>query len=419
MDIRITPGPLSGKIDIPPSKSAAHRAAICAMLASSESGLAPVQETGDMLATIRAARALGAQAELSGDHLKITGIGKVPATAALDCGESGSTLRFFVPIAAALGVNASFMGHGRLPQRPMDELVGVLEQHGVTVTKNSGEILGVSGRLEAGTYEIGGSISSQYITGLLLALPLLKGDSEIILTSPLESRGYVDMTVSVQKRFGVLVTETATGWKVKGNQRYIPQNFKIEGDYSSAAFWLCAAALGGRIETTGLDFNSKQGDRQILKLLGDIGAEVQYIRDFVAVKHSTLKAFNADVSQIPDLMPILAVTAVFSNGVSRLYNAHRLRLKESDRLASVAAGLRNLGAGIIENADELIIIGQDWLFGGGVADSFGDHRIAMSMSIAASFCRNPSVILGADCVDKSYPCFYRDFAMLGGMFDVL
>lgn len=419
MDIKITPRPLSGKVVIPPSKSAAHRAAVCAALALGVSELAPVQETKDMLATIRAARSLGTGTQLSGSRLKIRGILKPPASAVIDCGESGSTLRFFVPVAAALGVNASFRGHGRLPQRPMNELVAVLEKHGVTVTKNGSEILGISGRLQAGVYEIGGSVSSQYITGLLFALPMLDGNSEIILTSQLESRGYVDMTVTVQKSFGVTVRETATGWKIKGKQKYIPQRFMVEGDYSGAAFWLGAAAVGGEIEVAGLNPDSKQGDKMILKLLSDAGADVRHGGNFVAMRHSMLKAFDTDVSQIPDLMPILAVTAAFSDGISRFYNAGRLRFKESDRLDSVAEGLRELGADVTTSPDEIVVASWRGLLGGGVVNSFGDHRIAMSMSIAASFCHNPSVILGVECVDKSYPDFYKDFAGLGGMVDVI
>lgn len=419
MDIRIMPSKLSGKLNTPPSKSAAHRAAICAALSRGASILSPIQPTADMLATISAASALGAKANLNGDTLKISGIEKAPDSAVLDCGESGSTLRFFVPVAAALGVDASFRGHGRLPERPMEDLVRVLSNNGVTITKNDGEILSCSGKLKPGVFEIGGDVSSQYITGLLFALPLLDGDSSIKLTTPLESRGYVDMTIAAQSRFGVDIAETSDGFFVKGNQEYNPQNFEVEGDYSSAAFWLTAAAIGGSIRLSGLDLNSKQGDRRILELLTGCGAEVKYGRSHISVKRGLLKGFDADVSQIPDIMPILAVAATFSNGVSRLYNARRLRLKESDRLAAVTAGLRELGAGIIEKADEITVIGQDWLRGGGKVDSYGDHRIAMSMSIAAAFCRKPSVILGAECVNKSYPDFYKDFAGLGGMFDVL
>lgn len=419
MDIKIHPATLSGRLAAPPSKYAAHRAAICAALANGTSRLSPIEATNDMLATMNAIKAIGARTSLSGGTLEISCDGKRPLLTVIDCGESGSTLRFMVPVAAALGISTSFRGQGRLPERPMDDLVRVLEAHGITVTKKDGEILSCSGKLRAGRFEIAGNVSSQYITGLLLALPLLNGDSEIILTSPLESRGYVDMTVAVQKKFGINITETATGYRVGGGQQYNPMSFTVEGDYSSAAFWLCAGALGGKAEITGLDPNSKQCDKYILDSLKDMGADVKYGRDFVSVSELECKGFDIDVSQIPDLMPILAVAAVYSNGVSRLYNARRLRLKESDRLSAVAQGLRELGAGVIEHPEELIIIGHGWLFGGGRINSFGDHRIAMSMSIAASYARNPSVILGAECVNKSYPGFYQDFAALGGMYDVL
>lgn len=420
MDVKIQPSTLSGRLTPPPSKSAAHRAAICAALAHGISRLSPIEATNDMLATINAVKTLGTSAAFADDGtLVISAVGNHPASAVIDCGESGSTLRFMVPVAAALGISASFRGHGRLPERPMDELVQVMETHGIIFEKKDNEILSCSGKLTPGRFEIAGNVSSQYITGLLLALPLLDGDSELTLTSPLESRAYVDITVDIQNKFGVNITETATGYRVAGNQRYKPQIFTVEGDYSSAAFWLCAGALGGNVEISGLNFSSKQGDRRIMELLKDLGANIKYGRDFVSLSEYECKGFDVDVSQIPDLMPILAVAAVYSNGVSRLYNARRLRLKESDRIAAVAQGLRGLGAGVIEHPEELIIIGHGWLFGGGKIDSFGDHRIAMSMSIAASYARNPSVILGAESVDKSYPGFYKDFAVLGGMYDVL
>lgn len=419
MDIRITPSKLSGKLHVPPSKSAAHRAAICAALSHGKSRLAPIQPTADMLATMNAATALGARTDLSGDTLTVNGIKKIPLSTVIECGESGSTLRFFVPIAAAFGVNASFRGEGRLPARPMDDLVRVLASHGISVTNKEDEILSCFGKLRAGLFEIGGNVSSQYITGLLFALPLLDGDSEIRLTTPLESRGYVDMTIAMQEKFGVRIIETADGYKIKGNQQYIAADCAVEGDYSGAAFWLAAAAIGGNIRLGGLDLTSKQGDKQILRILTDCGAEIKYGRTYVDIANDVQNGFDIDVSQIPDLFPILAVVAAFSNGVSRLYNAGRLRLKESDRLAAVTAGLRALGAGVIERGDELTIIGESWLRGGGRVDACGDHRIAMSMSIAAAYCREPSVILGAHCVDKSYPDFYRDFAALGGMYDVL
>lgn len=415
MDMRITPGTLSGKIKVPPSKSMAHRLTICAALAGGTSRISPIEPTKDMQATIAAAKSLGASVSGDGAIISVRGINEIPPRAEIDCGESGSTLRFFVPVAAALGVSASFRGHGRLPQRPMAELSGALAGHGVTVGKKSGEILSVSGKLEPGLFEIGGDVSSQYVTGLLLALPLLSADSEIALTSPLQSRGYVDMTVRALKEFGVTVKETANGWHVPGNQAYDPRNCMVEGDYSNAAFWLCSAVLDGEIEAFGLDLRSAQGDMRILELVKQFGADLSIKTSSVIVRKSNCKAISLDISQIPDLMPILAVTAAFANGTTEIYNAARLRLKESDRLATVAAGLKALGAGVIEYPEKLVIIGQERLRGGGAVDSAGDHRIAMSMSIAAAYCQKPSVILGADCVDKSYPGFYEDFAMLGGI----
>lgn len=416
MVVELLPGSLQGRVTIPPSKSAAHRAVICAALARGESIVRPAALSEDIRATVRAAEALGAQVRIleEEDCLVIRGVCGRPSKAVeIDCGESGSTLRFFVPIAAALGAQAVFRGQGKLPQRPMTPLVEALSAHGVKAQPTQGEIPSLSGRLESGNFEISGSVSSQYISGLLFALPLLEGDSIIQLTSPLESKGYVDMTIQMMRRFGVTVETRRDGYTVPGGQEYQPRRCDLEGDYSNGAYWLCAGALGSHIEVWGLDSSSLQGDRQIVSILRDFGADLTVRRDHVKAQRGRLVSVDVDVRDVPDLAPILAVTAAYANGATTIYNAGRLRIKESDRLHAITQGLKNLGAGIVEYTDKLVILGQDSLRGG-EADSFGDHRIAMALSIAALGCENAVRVTGAECVSKSYPTFFHQLAGLGG-----
>ena len=270
------------------------------------------------------------------------------------------------------------------------------------------------GKLEAGIYEIPGNISSQFITGLLFALPLLKGDSEIRLTSALESARYVDMTLQVLKQYGVVVSCTEEGFQIPGGQSYLAQqSVQIEGDWYNAAFWLTAAAMGKKITVTCLDENSTQGDKKILDILKRMGAKVEQ-RDWEAtVTPERLDGTDIDAGDIPDLVPILAAAAAVSRGKTRIYNAGRLRLKESDRLKSVSQVLNGLGGQVRELEDGLEITGRERLAGGRV-DAAGDHRIAMMAAVAAMVCENPVEICGAQAVNKSYPGFFEDYQSLGG-----
>ncbi|WRS28472.1 3-phosphoshikimate 1-carboxyvinyltransferase [Oscillospiraceae bacterium MB08-C2-2] len=418
MDISITPSSLSGSVAAQPSKSAAHRAAICAMLAKGDSHIAPITSTRDMLATFNAALALGAKGTLTSSSLTLNGIKTPPAQAVLDCDESGSTLRFFIPIAAALGVTASFYGRGQLPTRPLEPLVSQLRSHGVTVEKKGDEILTISGRLTPGRYTIAGNISSQFITGLLFSLPLLAGDSEIILTTPLASKGYVDMTLSMLAQFGVVVETLPTGWRIPGHQTYRPRNSMVEGDFSGAAFWLCAGAIQTPVTVTGLSRDTAQGDRAVLSVLEKMGALVQWDGDAVTVSPGALSGIEIDGEDIPDLVPVLAVVACFAQGVTRFSNVGRLRIKECDRLDAMTQGLTALGTKVEQTEDSLTVTGGVPL-GGGSVSSFDDHRIAMALSIAALRCASPVIIRSAQCVDKSYPDFYKDFEKLGGICHVI
>ena len=385
MNVTITPGLLRGAITPPPSKSQAHRLLIAAALADGESRIEHLADSQDIQATRRCMAALKAP----GEDLPV-----------LDCGESGSTLRFLIPVALALRGGGRFTGRGRLMERPQKPYFDLFDEKGIAYRQEDG-VLTVQGRLTPGTFALPGDVSSQFVTGLLYALPLLQGDSRITLTTPLESRGYVDMTLEALERFGIRA-ECPDGrtLRVPGGQTYRPCRAAVESDYSQAAFYYAANGLGGQVEILGLNPRSAQGDRCIvpyhMQLCGPGEAEL-------------------DVSQCPDLVPPLAAHAALRQGITRIVNAARLRIKESDRLTAVTQVLTALGADVVEGADRLTITGQpEGLAGGVTVDSHNDHRIAMMAAIAATRCAAPVTIIGAECVAKSYPDFWEDYERLGG-----
>ncbi|MBR6874175.1 MAG: 3-phosphoshikimate 1-carboxyvinyltransferase [Ruminococcus sp.] len=403
MDILITPSRLSGSVDIPASKSVAHRLIIAAALAKGESVITNVYPSKDILATIEAMRAFGAEIALDGDTAHIRGIEQPPAEAVVDCGESGSTLRFLIPVAAALGVKATFIGHGKLPERPITPYLDTLPEHGAVFEYDNTMPFTVSGRLTAGEYRIGGDISSQFITGLMLALAAVGGESRITLTTRLESRPYVDITADCLSKFSCKVTSGEGFFTVDSQGGLAASNCAVEGDWSQAAFFEVANSLGSSVTINGLNVNSYQGDKKILEIC----------REIVYNKNSVLSPFELDCSDIPDLVPILAVLATFCEGESRLTNVARLRIKESDRLAAVTECLNSIGGQVTAYADRLVIRGVKSLAGGEV-ESFNDHRIAMAMAVASTRCTSTLLIKGAECVAKSYPGFWDDFRRLGG-----
>ncbi|TQI67194.1 3-phosphoshikimate 1-carboxyvinyltransferase [Clostridium sp. KNHs216] len=400
-NVTISPSVLNGSILVPPSKSAAHRAAICSSLA----GGAPLFEgeaiSNDITATCRAMRAICG----GGDPVRI------------DCGESGSTLRFLIPVAAALGLNAEFTGSGRLPERPIGVYLDCLPQHGVSCGTQGGLPLSVSGRMTPGRFVLPGNVSSQFITGLLLALPLLDGDSELILSSPLESAGYVDMTVEIMREYGVTAQPAENGWNIAGRQKYRPCEYRVERDWSQAAFFLAAGALGGTLRLEGLNRDSCQGDRAAERLFREFGAKAEWHGSVLSVSPNELKGMEIDASQIPDLVPVLAATAALCRGRTRIYNAQRLRIKESDRLFAMADGLTKLGGRVVETDDGLIIDGVPTLHGG-KAEGFNDHRIVMALSVAALKADGSVTVTDAQSVQKSYPAFFEDYNRLGGKANV-
>lgn len=432
MDVIVYPGKLRGTVKAPPSKSIAHRALICAALAEGESLIHGISESKDMEATLGCIRAMGAEAERSGEDVRVKGIGGRFADGAgqaaagdgaviMDCGESGSTLRFILPVAAAAGMTASFTGSGRLPERPVTELAGEMKKHGVHFDPEEQDALPftISGRLAPGVYSLPGNVSSQYFSGLLFALPLLEGDSEILIEGELESSGYIELTLDMLYQFGVSVKQTEKGFSVKGGQHYSPAEVRVEGDYSNAAFWLVAGATGSDIAVTGLEKYSRQGDSVILEILEGMGATVTWSDDTVRVSGYGLECLMLDCGEIPDIVPILAVAASTSEDMSGFTNAGRLRLKESDRLSSTASMMARLGAGIVICGDKMDLYVPEGLEGGGVVDGANDHRIVMSAAIAALRCLDPVKITGAEAVAKSYPDFFDVFRSLGGRADVV
>lgn len=406
MDITITPGLLSGSITPPPSKSQAHRALIATALAEGVSMLKNVALSQDIQATIRCLEALGASFRWEGGTLAVTGLagkttpqGELPL---LDCGESGSTLRFLIPIALAVLGGGRFTGHGRLMERPQGPYFDLFREKGIFYEQKDG-VLTVRGRLEAGTFSLPGNVSSQFITGLLYALPLLSGDSEILLTTSLESRGYVDMTLDVLEKFGVRVeNRDYASLRVPGNQSFQARDLTVEADWSNAAFWYAAALLESDVDIQSLDAHSTQGDAAIAGYYWTLARPADA---------------EIDVSGCPDLVPPLAAMAALRGEglTTRLVNAARLRMKESDRLSTVTEVLNALGAEVEEHNDYLVIRGKDTLPGGVTVSGHNDHRIAMMAAIAATNCDAPVTITGAECVKKSYPNFWEDYEALGGV----
>ncbi len=394
MNLRLTPTKLCGVVPAIPSKSVAHRLLICAALADRPTRLYCDRSSRDILATVRCLTALGANIRSTEDGFMVHPRSRIPA-ADLYCGESGSTLRFLLPVAAALGIGGTFHLEGRLGQRPLAPLDEELMSHGICITRPDERHLTISGKLLPGDYRLPGNVSSQFISGLLLALPLLDADSSLTITSHMESAPYIDLTLQALKTFHVPVSRHGDGFTLSPAPYHSPGELAVEGDWSNAAFWFGANALGSRITVTGLDDHSLQGDRAVLSLLRSLG-------------HGR----EVDVSQTPDLFPILAVAATAADGKTQFVGGARLRLKESDRCLTVARMLTALGGDVTERPDGLIV--DPTPLTGGTVDAAGDHRIAMAAAAAATICQGAVTIVGAETTSKSYPGFWVDYAALGG-----
>lgn len=394
MDITITPGKLSGSVTVIPSKSQAHRLLICAAFADQETLLHCPQTNRDMDATAECLNALGASIRTTGTGYHITPAKTVPKTAHLNCHDSGSTLRFLLPIAGALGVDATFHLEGRLPQRPLSPLWEEMERMGCTLSRPTLDTIRCQGKLQPGPYALDGSISSQFFTGLLLAFPLISGESHIQTIGKLESKPYVTMTLDAMKAFGV----SGENMTVSGGMGYrSPKEMTVEGDWSNGAFFLAAQALGSDLDVCGLSPDSSQGDRAAARWIPALKT------------HQTIPA-----GDIPDLVPILSVVAACHQGAV-FTDIRRLRLKESDRVSSILAMLTALGGRGEATENTLTVYGTNLV--GGRVDSCNDHRIAMSAAIGATVCKETVTILGAECVQKSYPRFWEEFNRLGGNYE--
>lgn len=415
MNKTILPGARTGEVHIPASKSQAHRMLLCAAMGEKEVTLRCRGLSKDILATVACLKALGASVDAEGEVLHLRPVSAPPpGLCPLPCGESGSTLRFLLPLVGVLGASAVFEREGRLPERPIEPLRRELCRNGMDI-RGDGARLYCSGQLRPGAFSLPGNISSQYISALLMTLPLLEGESTLHIEGALESAAYVAMTEEVLRLGGVQTEKTGAGYRIPGGQRcrFAPE-LSVEGDYSNAAFFLCAGALSERgIRVTGLDPQSRQGDRAIVPLLEEMGAQVASDGSSVTVKRAALHGITIDASPIPDLIPVLSVVAAAASGETRVIHAQRLRLKESDRLHSTTQMLRALGAEAEELPDGLVIRGGRTLAGGTV-DACGDHRIAMSAAVAGGICRGAVTICGSECVQKSYPDFWTDFQQLKG-----
>lgn len=412
MNMTVRPAFLQGKIDIIPSKSHLHRLLIASALCGSDTFISGSSDAKDIDATVQCLNALGANIRREANGFCVSPIA-FKGEATLDCGESGSTLRFLLPVAAALGGKYVFTGKGRLSERPISELSDALFQGGVKVSSSWPYTL--EGKLKSVEYKVRADISSQYITGLLFALPLLENDSHIITEGAEVSSGYTAITIDVLKAFSVRIEKTSYGYFVKGGQKYIsPKHMKAEGDWSNAAFWLCAGAINGDITVSGLHLSSFQGDKAILSLLKEMGADISVSESSVRVKKSNLTAVEIDAENIPDLVPVLAATAAYAKGTTIIKNVSRLRLKESDRIETVMSLLSALGIRSEYNGSLYIIGGKVY---GGSINGANDHRIVMSAFVAALGAEGLVTITDTEAAGKSYPAFIEEYKRLGGNAD--
>ncbi len=420
MDMTFFPAPLKGVAAAPASKSEAHRRMICAGLTHGKTALSGFMDSADMAATARCLKALGSVLSQEGDVLIIDGcVKKPPKLPVLDCGESGSTLRFFVPIALAMAGGGVFRMHGRLGQRPMDVYRDLFVPRGVRwrmgVGCDGAAELTVRGRLEAGHYVMPGNVSSQFVSGLMFALPLLGEDSTLTVQPPVESAGYINMTVEALTQSGIQLEEVAPfSWRIAGNQAYHAADGRLHGDYSQAAVLCCAGALGHDVTITHLAPVTTQGDRAVLAHLAALGAAVTETEAGVTVTAGKLHGAALDMSACPDIAPILALTCQLAAGESRLTGCGRLRLKECDRLAATVEVLNLLGGSAREEGDDIVIQGVAKLRGGVTIPDYNDHRMVMLASIAATVAAEPVTVQGVQALNKSWPDYVSVYQQLGG-----
>ena len=421
MEMTFSPAHLQGTAVAPASKSEAHRRMICAGLTAGETTLTGYMDSADMAATRRCLRALGAATERGEDWLTLRGQAKkVARLPVLDCGESGSTLRFFVPIALAVAGGGVFRMHGRLGQRPMDVYRDLFVPRGVRwrmgVGCDGAAELTVQGKLEAGNYVLPGNVSSQFVSGLMFALPMLGEDSTLQVQQPVESAGYIRMTVEAITQSGVVMDEIAPfKWRIPGNQAYRAEDGRLSGDYSQAAVLLCASAMGHDVTVSGLAAETTQGDRAVLRHLEQLGAQVTEQDGCITVHADGLHGATLDMSDCPDIAPILALVCQLAEGESRLTGCGRLRIKECDRLAATVEILNLLGGDAKAEGNDIVIRGVQQLRGGVAIPDYNDHRMVMLAAIAAAKAEQPVTVAGTNALNKSWPEFISVYRQLGGM----
>ena len=428
MTVQITPSVLQGTVTAIPSKSELHRALICAAFCNTATDiivpgsayLSAEMIPDDINATVSCLSALGAIIDFSQNKFRVTPLSKRVSNPKLNCKESGSTLRFLLPVAAASSENAFFEGEGRLPERPIKDMITVLADHGVS-SSASALPFELSGHLEGGTFTIPGDVSSQYLTGLLLTLPLLSQQSDIVLSTELRSSAYIDITIDMMKRFGVEVECEKNRYYLSSPSSYrSPGTLTIGGDWSNAAAFIVAGILGknNSIEVDNLDLSSPQGDKAVIEILRSFGAEPIAGGSEVKTEGCDLHGTVVDIDPTPDLMPVLSIAAMKATGSTTFYNASRLRIKESDRIKSVEKLIQSLNGCAESTEDTLTVTASDGKAGGTV-DSFNDHRIVMAAAIASCLAESPVLINDAQAINKSYPSFFEDLKSVGGKVDVI
>ena len=417
MDLILHPRPLAGTVAAIPSKSWAHRLLLGAALSGEPTLLSCGPLSRDIQATMSCLSALGAELTYQNNTVLVHP-GRLPGCCRLPCGESGSTLRLLLPVVAALGIHAGFFMEGRLPSRPLAPLGRELEAHGVRLSRPEPGLLQCRGKLEPGSFRLPGNVSSQFISGLLFALPLLDRESTLTVTGPVESGPYLKMTLAALELFGIQPTVRGAAYFLSPASYRSPGQVHVEGDWSNAAFWLCAGALGSQpVTVRGVSLTSAQGDRNVLAALSRFGARTQRASDAATVQPDRLHAFSMSAQDIPDLVPVISAVASCCEGTTVIRDCARLRIKESDRLATTASELNALGAQVEIDRDSLVVHGVGRLAGGTV-DAHNDHRIAMMAAVAAVRCDGPVEIRGAEAVAKSYPSFFDHYRALGGLVEL-
>ena len=420
MKVKVTPSKVNGNVKIPASKSMAHRALICASLSDGTSIVSNVTNSKDIEATVGCMKALGAKIkQLDETTYEVTGTNLFKQEGNITCNanESGSTLRFLIPLAACTNAEVKFLGQGRLLQRPMDVYANEFKEQNIEFNQSDKEII-VSGNLQAKNYVVQGDISSQFITGFMFVLPLLKNDSTLTITEPYESKSYVNLTIQMLAKFGIEITETSSNsYLIKGNQHYKAQNVSVEGDFSQLAFFAVLGTLNNTLSCSNMDMSSKQGDKAILDCIPSFTSE----KDTITFTKKQPIPQTIDLSNCPDLGPILCVLASYTNGETNIFNAARLRMKESDRIEAMETELKKWGVDITSTFDSIQIHGKELYKSDNTIEIFGhnDHRIVMAMTVFGLCADSECIIDDAQAITKSYPTFFEDIQSLGGKVEIL